>query len=89
MHRSVTIGDQVLAGADVPPERYDQPKGFSLSRQIDSIADAERIVQALADRGTIVAPLEKTLWAERFGVLVDRCGVEWLINCEGSDRSAG
>jgi PhnB protein len=31
-------------------------------------------------------PLEKTFWAERFGVLVDRFGIQWLINCEGADR---
>jgi PhnB protein len=27
--------------------------------------------------------LEKTFWAERFGVVVDRFGVPWVINCEG------
>jgi len=24
--------------------------------------------------------------AERFGMVVDRFGIPWLINCEGSDR---
>jgi PhnB protein len=86
MHGSVTIGDQVLMGADVAPERYEQPKGFSLSLQIGSTADAERIFHALAEHGRIVAPLEKTFWAERFGAVVDRFGVQWQINCEGSDQ---
>ena len=27
--------------------------------------------------------LEKTFWAERFGMVVDRFGIPWLINCEG------
>ena len=27
-------------------------------------------------------PLEKTFWAERFGMLTDRFGIPWLINCE-------
>jgi PhnB protein len=31
-------------------------------------------------------PLEKTFWAARFGVLVDRFGIPWLINCEGPDQ---
>jgi PhnB protein len=26
-------------------------------------------------------PLEKTFWAERFGMVVDRFGVPWIINC--------
>jgi uncharacterized glyoxalase superfamily protein PhnB len=32
--------------------------------------------------GTIVVPMEKTFWAERFGVVVDRFGITWSINCE-------
>jgi PhnB protein len=27
-------------------------------------------------------PLEQTFWAARFGSLVDRFGIPWLINCE-------
>lgn len=26
-----------------------------------------------------------TFWAARFGMVVDRFGVPWLINCEGAD----
>ena len=43
MHGSVTIGGQVLMGGDVEPSQYEPPKGFSLSLQITSTADAERI----------------------------------------------
>ena len=28
-------------------------------------------------------PLEKTFWAERFGMVVNRFGIPWLVNCEG------
>jgi uncharacterized glyoxalase superfamily protein PhnB len=30
-------------------------------------------------------PLEKTFWAERFGLVVDRFGIQWMINCETAD----
>ncbi len=33
-------------------------------------------------------PLEKTFWAERFGMVVDRFGIPWLINCEGTDHAS-
>jgi PhnB protein len=85
MHGSVTVGGQVLMGGDVVPDRYEEPKGFALSLQINSTAEAERIFHELAKDGKIVAPLEKTFWAERFGMVVDRFGIPWLINCEGSD----
>jgi PhnB protein len=89
MHGSVTIGDLVLMGADVTPDRYEAPRGFSLSLQIKSTADAERIFRELGKDGTVVMALEKTFWADRFGVLVDRFGTPWIINCEGSDQPPG
>jgi PhnB protein len=85
MHGSLTIGDQVLMGGDVAPDRYEKPKGFSLSLQMTSTTQAERIFQLLAQDGTVVMPLEKTFWAARFGMVVDRFGIPWLINCEGSE----
>ena len=75
-------------GGDVAPERYEAPKGFSLSVHLDDPAQAERVYERLAQGGTIVMPLEKTFWAERFGMLVDRFGISWLINC-GEPESAG
>lgn len=83
MHARMTLGDQVLMGADTPPDRYEAAKGFSLALQTKSIADAERAFRELAKDGTVVMPLEKTFWAERFGMLVDRFGIPWMINCEG------
>jgi PhnB protein len=90
MHGSVTVAGRTLMGADIAPERYEEPKGISLSLQIANAADAERIFTELARDGRIVVPLEKTFWAERFGMVVDRFGIPWLINCEttgeGDDR---
>jgi len=86
MHGSLTIGGQVLMGGDVAPDQYEEPKGFSLSLQIKGTAEAERIFHDLASDGRVVMPLEKTFWAARFGMLVDRFGIPWLINCEGSDQ---
>jgi PhnB protein len=85
MHGSMTIGDQLLMGADVAPDQYEEPKGFSLSLQIKSTAEAEHIFHEMATYGRVVMPLEKTFWAARFGMLVDRFGIPWMINCEGSD----
>jgi PhnB protein len=85
MHGSVTLGGQVLMGADVAPEGYEAPRGFSLSLQIESTAEAERVFHELAMDGTVNMPLQKTFWAERFGMVVDRFGIPWLINCEGTE----
>jgi PhnB protein len=81
MHGSVKLGDQVLMGADVAPGQYEAPKGFTLSLHMTDTADAERIFSELVSGGRTVMPLEKTFWAERFGMAVDRFGIPWTINC--------
>ena len=86
MHGSLIIGGQVLMGGDVAPESYEAPKGFSLSLQMKSTAEAERIFNELSKDGRVTLALEKTFWAERFGMVVDRFGIPWLINCEGSEQ---
>lgn len=82
LHARLEAGGQVLMGCDAPPEHYQEPKGFSVSISVDDPADAEHIFNALAEQGTVRMPLQKTFWAHRFGMLVDRFGIPWMINCE-------
>jgi len=84
MHASLTVAGLTLMGGDPAPDRYEEPRGFSLSIETKSTADAERIFQELARGGRILMPLEKTFWAARFGMVVDRFGISWMINCEQS-----
>jgi PhnB protein len=84
MHARLVAGDAVLMGSDAPPGRYEKPKGVWVSLGVDKPAEAERIFHALAENGTVAMPLQKTFWAERFGMLVDRFGIPWMINCEGA-----
>jgi PhnB protein len=88
MHGSVTVGGQVLMGGDVAPDRYETPTGFSLSIQIKDTTEAERIFRELSQGGKVLMALEQTFWAERFGMVIDRFGIPWMINCEGSGQPA-
>ncbi len=82
LHATLNVGNNVVYGADVPTEQYQPPKGFHLTVGLDDPSEAERIFQALSEGGTVQMPLQKTFWAVRFGVLTDRFGVSWEINCE-------
>jgi PhnB protein len=85
MHARLIVGDEVLMGSDAPPEHFQQPQGFSVALGVDDPAEAERIFNALADKGTVRMPIQQTFWAVRFGMLVDRFGIPWMINCEKSE----
>jgi PhnB protein len=85
LHARLTVGDNILMGSDAPPGRQQGTGGFSVSIMIDAPATAERIFHALAENGKVNMPIQKTFWAERFGMLVDRFGIPWMINCPGQD----
>lgn len=82
MHARMLVGDEALMGSDAPPEHYEQTKGFSVSLSIDDPAQAEHVFNALAEKGTVKMPFQRTFWAVGFGMLVDRFGIPWMINCE-------
>ncbi|HEX6252572.1 MAG TPA: VOC family protein [Gemmatimonadaceae bacterium] len=82
LHASLRVDDEVLMASDAPPGRYSRPQGLHVSIGLSDAARAERIFNALAEGGTVQMPLEETFWALRFGMVVDRFGTPWMINCE-------
>ena len=81
-HATFALGDSMLSGSDVPPERYQKPQGFALQLNLSDPVEAERIFKALSENGTVQMPLQETFWAFRFGALVDKFCIPWIINCE-------
>ena len=82
MHMSIQIGDRTIMGSDNPPNYFKQPQGMSVSVQADSAQAAEQIFSALAKNGRVQMDMEKTFWAERFGMVTDQFGIPWMINCD-------
>jgi PhnB protein len=48
----------------------------------DTVEEAESIFNSLAQGGQVTMPFGPTFWAAKFGVLVDKYGVAWIINGE-------
>lgn len=83
MHAHLTLGDQYLMGCDAPEQWYQKPQGFSVQLQMTSADEAERAFAALAEGGTVRMPMAETFWAKRFGAVVDRFDIPWMINFPG------
>jgi PhnB protein len=81
IHVQLNVGDMVLMGSDAPPEYFEKPQGFNVNLQFDDVTEAERIFSALSENGTVKMPIQETFWSARFGMLVDRFGTPWMINC--------
>lgn len=79
IHCTLALDDQRLTGADVLPGSYEKPQGFSVFLNVDA-KDGERVFNALAENGAMQMQLQQTFWAERFGMVIDRFGIPWIVN---------
>jgi PhnB protein len=80
MHARLLIDGRALMASDIPPGMASNPMGgFSLSLQYPGVQEARRIFDALAQGGEVRMPMQKTFWAETFGMLVDRFGTPWMV----------
>ena len=82
LHAGLASGDGVLEGCDAMPGEYKKPQSFCVMLRPKNAAEADGIFNALAKEGTVQIAIEETFWALRFGKVVDRFGIPWLINCE-------
>jgi len=81
MHARLALdGRNLMASDSMVGHPYGGMKGFSLSLIYPTEAEAKKTFDALAEGGQVTMPLQKTFWAEAFGMLTDRYGTPWMIN---------
>jgi PhnB protein len=79
LHARLELGDGVLMGADIPPDRFQPMRSAYLTLIVDSVQEAERIYELLTYRGEIFMKMEETFFAKRFAMLRDRFGTPWML----------
>jgi PhnB protein len=79
MHCELKIGDTVVMASDGCSTSGTEFKGFSLTVSAASEAEADRLFAALSAQGQVTMPLAKTFFSPRFGILVDRFGISWMV----------
>ena len=81
MHACLTVDGQSLMASDAGPwAPFEGVKGMSVTLNYPKGADGKPVFDALAQGGQVTMPLEKTFWAEAFGMVTDRFGTPWMIN---------
>ena len=80
MHARLVLDGRALMASDTPPGMGGKPMaGFALSLNYPDAAEARRIFDALAQGGAVTMPMQKTFWAEAYGMLTDRFGTPWMV----------
>lgn len=96
MNASLLIGGSLILGADIGPDEYRPPAGFSLTYSTDDVEEARGVFSALAEGGVVHTPFaapslpvagtlagaESADGVLGRGVVVDRFAVPWTVTCE-------
>ncbi|WP_166920580.1 VOC family protein [Flavobacterium poyangense] len=82
MHVSLPIGDTILMGSDSSEQSGDVVVGanFSVSINVGSTEEADRIFNGLSAGGTVFMPMDKTFWGAYFGMFKDKFDISWMVN---------
>jgi PhnB protein len=79
MHAALRIGETTVLASDGRCRGKASFDGFALSLTAADEAAAERLFAALGDGGEVQMPVAKTFFSPRFGMLIDRFGVSWMV----------
>jgi len=77
--------------SDLPPGMEDgHVAGTNMSMSIsgDDSEAIRRYWEGLAEGGTVQMPLERQMWGDDYGLLVDRFGIAWMVNIAGEQPPA-
>ena len=79
MHACINVGETPVMLSDGHNSGHPEFKGFALSIATKTAAEADKLFNALVDGGKVTMPQSKTFFSERFGMLTDKFGVNWMI----------
>jgi PhnB protein len=79
MHMEFQIGDSVIMASDGRCSYQPNFQGFGLSINYPDKAAVEKAFNGLKEGGQVVMPLDKTFFADQFGMVTDRFGIMWML----------
>ncbi len=83
MHATIKVGDtHIMMCDDFHTENFKTGGNVSLAVGLNDVDRAKTIFESLSDGGNVTMPLDKTFWAEAFGMLTDKFGINWMVNCD-------
>ena len=86
-HAQIRIDRYLIMGGDMVGDSCGQsPGGSTIALEYSDTHQGRQIFDQLAEGGSVQMPFGKTFWAEGFGMLTDRYGVNWMFNCGLTDQ---
>ena len=83
MHATLEFGDgiNILLSDEVNPG-FSQGNNMHMSLNVPNEEEAEKIYNSLLEGGTTKMPFGPVFWGGKFGMLIDKFGVQWMVSSE-------
>lgn len=82
MHARLAVGGAIFMASDsMPGKTITQGDNVWINIDCDSVEEIDRLFAALSKGGAAVLPLADQFWDARFGMLTDKFGINWMLNC--------
>ncbi|WP_428234841.1 VOC family protein [Gracilimonas sp.] len=75
-------GIHMMFSDGAPHKDITEGDNVQLNINIDSEEEQDRLFELLSEGGEVTMPLETTFWGARYGMLKDKFGIRWMLNCE-------
>ncbi|WP_421774225.1 VOC family protein [Gracilimonas sp.] len=75
-------GIHMMFSDGAPHKDITEGDNVQLNINVKSEEEQDRLFELLAEGGEVNMPLEKTFWGARYGMLKDKFGIRWMLNCE-------
>lgn len=83
MHSTLT-GDRVMFMASDTPSRMEYKPGNTISMSLSGDPEEAETLRGYFEKlsvgGTVTLPFEKAMWGDTFGMVVDKYGINWLVD---------
>jgi len=80
MHCSLEFNGCTILASD--NTQSNPGNNFSLSLGSDDEEQAVKIFNSLLEGGSIIMPFDTVFWGGKFGMLVDKFGIQWMMSTD-------
>lgn len=83
MHCCLQAGSfEIMASDYVSEHPFKQGNNFAIALDTNDENQAFAVFNGLSEKGHVLMPFEEAFWGGKFGMLVDKFGVNWMISLE-------
>ncbi len=86
LHSKLHFADAVIMASDTMPNNpINIGDNVSISIAAESTEVGQKYFNNLAEGGKVMMPFADAFWGSKFGMLEDKFGVRWMVDCSKSE----